>query len=356
METLKINDTSKVKPAWQHDIAPYRRSSLLRSLWQLADSGVPLVLAWALMFYALSYSYWLTLALAPLAAGFQVRVFIIFHDCGHGSFFKSRKANDIVGSVCGIVCFTPYYYWRHYHALHHSTTGNLGQRVEGQLQPMRLKRYVQTNGDFLTLTVKEYRQLKSWEKLTYRLYRNPLFLFLLIPLFLFLVLNRFSNPKAALKERLSVLFTDIALLGIILLLGFSVGIIPLVVVFLPTLFFSSMAGVWLFYVQHQFEQTYWADEGEWDFVRASLKGSSYYKLPIVLQWFTGNIGLHHIHHLSPRIPNYFLHECHQNSLLFQETPSITLKLGLKSLFLHLWDEDRQIMVGFKSNRLGRIGS
>ena len=236
--------------------------------------------------------------------------------------------------------------WRHYHALHHSTTGNLDARVEGDLTPMRIHNYVQTNGDFLTLTVKEYQNLKKWEKLTYRFYRNPLFLFVLIPPFLFVFMNRFSNPKATLKQRQSVYFTNLALFVILLLLGITIGFLPLLIILGPTLFISSVAGVWLFYIQHQFEQTYWEKKGVWSFEKASLIGSSYYKLPVILQWFTGNIGLHHIHHLSPKIPNYFLQECHQNSRLFQQTPPLGLNKGLKSIFLNLWDEDKNKMVDF----------
>lgn len=211
---------------------------------------------------------------------------------------------------------------------------------------MTLKKYTQNNGDVFTLTVKEYKQLSGQEKLFYRLYRNPLILFLVMPLFLFLVLHRFSNPRATRRERYSVYGTNLALLVLVLLLSFTIGLQSLLLVQLPIMWLSATAGVWLFYIQHQFEETYWGQEGKWDFEVAALQGSSYYKLPGLLQWFTGNIGFHHIHHLSPRIPNYYLEKCHKASTLFRQTDSIGLKQGLKSIFLRLWDEEQQKMVGF----------
>jgi len=263
-------------------------------------------------------------------------------------FFKSRQANDILGSICGLLCFTPYYHWRYFHAIHHATVGNLNRRVEGEIIPMTIKKYTQNNGDILTLTVKEYQQLSGWEKLIYRLYRNPFLLLLVMPLLLFVVLQRFSNPRAAKRERYSVYWTNLALLVIILLLSFSIGFIPLLLIELPVLVCSTTAGVWLFYIQHQFEASYWEQEGKWSFIIAALGGSSYYKLPAVLQWFTGNIGFHHIHHLSPLVPNYNLQKCHEASSLFHQTEAITLRMGLKSLFLRLWDEEQHTMVGFKA--------
>ena len=205
-----INPGSNLNPQtdWRKLVAPYRKADQWRSLWQLTNTVIPFFLLWWLMYFSLGYSYWLTLGLAPLAAGFQLRLFIILHDCGHGAFFKSQKANHLLGSICGVLCFTPYYHWRHFHALHHATVGNLGRRIEGELLPMTLKKYTQNNGDVFTLTVKEYKQLSGREKLFYRLYRNPLLLFLVMPLFLFLVLHRFSNPRATRRERYSVYGTN----------------------------------------------------------------------------------------------------------------------------------------------------
>ncbi len=342
---------ARTEPNWRVLVAPYRTPSLNRSLWQLANSVIPFFFLLTLMYMSLSYSYWLTLALAPLTAGFQLRLFIIFHDCGHQSFFKSQRANYIIGSICGFFCFTPYHHWRHSHALHHATVGNLGRRIEGELMPMSFKKYTQNNGDVLTLTLQEYQQLSAPQKLVYRLYRSPLVLFMVLPLFLFLVLHRFATPTVAKRERDSVLWTNLALLVMVLVVGLLIGFGPLFMILMPVLCLSATAGVWLFYIQHQFEASYWQQEKDWSFVTASLKGSSYYKLPRVLQWFTGNIGFHHIHHLSPRIPNYFLEKCHGENSLFQQSNTITIIPSMKSVLLRLWDEEQQRMIGFGSSRI-----
>jgi acyl-lipid omega-6 desaturase (Delta-12 desaturase) len=346
MTNLNKDGASTEKMRWQEVIAPYRNPAIRRSVWQLANTFIPFFVTWYLMYLSLGYSYWLTLGLAPLTAGFQLRLFILFHDCGHQSFFKSQKANDIIGSICGFFCFTPYYHWRYIHAMHHATVGNLGRRIEGELLPLTIKKYGQNNGDILTLTVKEYRQLSGWEKLIYRFYRNPAVLFLIMPPLLFLVLHRFANPTATKRARHSVYWTNLALLGLGLLLVFTIGLGPLLLIELPVVFLAACAGVWLFYIQHQFEATYWEQGGRWNFVAAAIQGSSYYKLPKLLQWFTGNIGFHHIHHLNPKIPNYYLQKCHNSSPLFNQSVEIGLGLSMKSIFLRLWDEDQQKMVGF----------
>ncbi len=340
------SNSTEQKPRWQELVAPFRKPNPWLSVWQIANSFVPFLLTWYLMYLSLGFSYWITLGLGLLAAGFQLRLFIIFHDCGHHSFFKSAKANDIIGSICGVFSFTPYYHWRHLHALHHAHVGNLGHRIERELMPLTIKKYTENNGDVFTLTVNEYQQLSPGKKLIYRLYRNPFVLFLIMPMFLFLILHRFCNPRAARRERLSVYGTNLALFGLGLALSLTIGLGPLVLIQLPIVFFSATMGVWLFYIQHQFEATYWEQEGNWSFVIAALKGSSYYKLPRILQWFTGNIGFHHIHHLSPRIPNYYLQKCHNAHALFQQTNFVNLRLGLRSIFLRLWDEEQQKMVGF----------
>jgi len=342
--------TTNQATEWRELIAPYRRPNLRSSLWQLANTLIPFMLLWFLMYLSLGYSYWITLGLAPLAAGFHLRIFIILHDCGHQSFFKSKKANDVLGSICGVLCLTPYFNWRYFHALHHATVGNLNQRVEGELLPLTIKKYTQNNGDVLTLTVKEYQQLSSGEKLFYRIYRNPFLLLLVMPLLLFVVLHRLSNPRAAKRERYSVYWTNFALLGVTLLAGFTIGFMPLLLVELPILFCSTTVGVWLFYIQHQFEDSYWQQGTKWNFMVAALRGSSYYKLPGILQWFTGNIGFHHIHHLSPLIPNYNLQKCYEANPILQPGATITMRQGFKSLFLQLWDEEQQIMVGYKAEK------
>jgi acyl-lipid omega-6 desaturase (Delta-12 desaturase) len=344
----KVNNGDvAVQPNWKELVAPYRQPTLASSLWQLANSFIPFFLLCYLMYLSLGVSYWLTLALAPLAAGFHLRIFIILHDCGHGSFFKSNRANAIVGSICGLFTFTPYYHWRHFHAIHHATVGNLHRRIDGELLPLTIKKYTQNNGDVLTLTVKEYQSLTAWEKFVYRFYRNPYLLFLLMPLILFLLVHRFSNPRAAKREKNSVKFTNLALLALILGLGFTLGFATLALIMLPIMLISATIGVWLFYVQHQYEDTYWQPKESWDFATAALKGSSFFKLPKILHFFTGNIGFHHVHHLNPRIPNYNLAKCHNSHPVFQDVVAINFVQSFKSVTLRLWDEDQQKMVGYK---------
>jgi omega-6 fatty acid desaturase (delta-12 desaturase) len=286
------------------------------------------------MYLSLSYSYWLTLALALPAAGFLVRIFIIQHDCGHGSFFKSRKANDSLGSFCGVLTMTPYHYWRKSHAIHHASAGSLEDRGVG---------------DIYTMTVKEYLQQDRWGRLKYRLYRHPLILFVLAPTFLFVVLHRFPFPesKSWKRERRSVYWTNLAVVAMVTGLSFMIGFKPFLLIQLPIAILAATMGTWLFFVQHQFEDTYYANENNWDYTLAALQGSSYYQLPKILQWFTGNIGFHHIHHLSPRIPNYHLQKCHEENPIFQQVVVLTLWTSLQSIFLSLWDEDQKKLVGFR---------
>jgi omega-6 fatty acid desaturase (delta-12 desaturase) len=329
---LASSPTAPPKLNWQKIVAKYQTPDLRKSLWQVANSFLPFFGLWVLMYLSLEVSYWLTLALAVVTAGFMTRIFIILHDCGHGSFFKSQKASDFLGSVCGVLTFTPYFQWRHNHAQHHATAGDLDRRVGWDLP--------------ITLTVKEYLQLPRRKQWAYRLYRHPLILFGLIPIALFIVGQRLVSPKSGRRERFSVHLTNLAVLAIGLTLIWAIGLQNYLLIQLPVLVTSATLGVWLFYVQHQFEDTYWAHNEEWDYALAALKGSSYYKLPKVLQWFTGNIGLHHIHHLSSRIPNYALQKCHDDNPLFQQVNTITLVSSLKSLSLRLWDEERQKLIGF----------
>lgn len=323
---------SKQMPlAWRKIVAKYQRPDLRRSIWEILNTVVPFLGLWYLMYLSQSFSYWLTLALAFPTAGLTIRVFIILHDCGHGSFFKSIRANNFVGTLCGILTFTPYYEWRHQHAIHHASSGDLDRRGIG---------------DVLTLTVKEYLQSSWLRRLGYRLYRHPLVMFGLGPMFIFLVRHRFVTPGAGRRERFSVHMTNLALLALGLVLGWAIGFRAFVLIHLPVLLLSSTAGVWLFYVQHQFEDTYWKEHPEWDYSMASLYGSSYYRLPRLLQWFSGNIGLHHIHHLSPKIPNYNLQSCFDENPLFHHVTIVTFWESLKAASLKLWDEERQMLVGF----------
>ncbi len=323
---------SQSEPQWQELTAPYRHPHTLRSSWQLLNSVVPFVALWYAMFRSLEVSYWLTLALAPLAAGFLTRIFIIFHDCGHGAFFKSKRANDIVGMITGVLTFTPYYRWRRDHAMHHATSGDLDRRDIG--------------GEIWTLTIEEYLAAPLRTRLAYRFYRHPFVMFVVGPFYLFVVMQRISWSKEPRVARSSVLWTNIAMAAAIVLLSLIIGWRQYLAIQLSITFFAGMFGVWLFYVQHQFETTYWERHPDWDYYPAALYGSSFYKLPRVLQWFSGNIGYHHIHHLNPRIPNYYLQKCHDENPTLAAIPPVTLFRSLRALGYRLWDEERRKMVGF----------
>ncbi|MCU0488484.1 MAG: fatty acid desaturase [Anaerolineales bacterium] len=318
------------KASLRHILSPYQAPIAWRSIWQVINTLVPYVALWVLMYFSLRVSYWLTLALAVPAAGFMVRAFIIFHDCGHGSFFKSRQANDILGNLTGILTFTPYQRWRHDHAVHHATAGDLDRRGTGDVQ---------------TLTVEEYLALPWWKRIGYRIMRNPLILFTIGSFLVFTVFQRFYGKDTGRRERISVLGTNLALAGMIASLSALIGWQAYLMIQIPILFLGTSAGVWLFYVQHNYEGTYWERHDKWDFFRAGLHGSSFYKLPAVLQWFTGNIGFHHIHHLSPKIPNYLLPKCHRENPIFH-VPPLTIRSSLRCLRLRLWDEKQRRMVGY----------
>jgi omega-6 fatty acid desaturase (delta-12 desaturase) len=280
-------------------------------------------------------SWWITAPLAVLAGAFLVRAFIIFHDCGHGSFFKSRAANDFWGFLSGIVTFTPYYHWRWEHSLHHATSGDLDRRG---------------TGDVWTLTVQEYLESSRGKRFAYRLARNPIVLFVLAPIFLFLIKHRIPKANANRRERYSVYWMNLAILGVAVALSAVFGIKAYVLIQLTALMVAGSAGVWLFYVQHQFEGVYWERRDEWDYATAALQGSSFYKLPRVLQWFSGNIGFHHIHHLSPRIPNYNLEKCHRADPVFQTVKPVTLFSSFKALTFRLWDEQRRKLISYRDLR------
>lgn len=319
----------------QHEMAAYQRPGRLRSIWQLANSLTGYTILWYIAYRMLDYSFWLTLPVAVLMGGFLVRIFIVFHDCGHGSFFRSKKANGFWGVVTGFLTFTPYHRWRASHARHHATSGNLDKRGEG---------------DVWMMTVKEYAQASRFERLKYRLYRNPVIMFLLGPLFIILISNRVAGRKPSRSEKRSVYRTNAVLLAfsaaIVLLFGWKVF---LVVESLP-LFVAHVAGVWLFYVQHQFEGVYWERNSRWDFVTASLEGGSFYKLPAVMRWFSGSIGYHHVHHLNSRIPNYNLVRCQNSIAPLQRAKTTGILNSLKALNYRLWDEDTGRLVGFRALR------
>lgn len=318
---------------WQPIVAKYAKPNLARSLWQLINTLIPYFILWALMIRSLQSSYWITLALAFPAAGFLMRTFIIFHDCGHGSFFKSQKANEFVGRITAFLHFTPYYRWKHDHAVHHATAGDLDRRG---------------TGDLYTMTVREYLAASWWQKTIYRVTRHPLVMLGISPLIVFLIVHRIP-PARGRREITSVWWTNVMLVVAIAIICWWIGWKTYVLVQLPILWISSTVGIWLFYIQHNFDPTYWEGHEAWQFVKAGLQGSSFYKLPPVLQWFTGNIGFHHIHHLSAKIPNYNLPKCYEENAIFQIKP-LTIQASLKSLSLRLYDEERKIMVGWEGLR------
>ena len=317
--------------SWRQTLAKHQEPVLRKSIWQVLNSFLPYLCLCGVMVWTLQISYWLTLAVAVFAAGFMVRIFIIFHDCGHGSFFKSQRANDWLGFVAGVLTFTPYHQWRHKHALHHATSGDLDRRG---------------TGDIWTLTVREYLAASRWKRLAYRVFRNPLVLFVVAPMYLFLIHQRIPSPGVGARERRGVHWTNGALLAIAILMSLTIGVKAYLLIQLPVMMITGTVGLWLFYVQHQFDGVYWERRKDWGFAKAALNGSSFYKLPRFLQWFTGSIGFHHIHHLSPAIPNYNLEKCHGENPMFQEVKAITLWASLKSMSFRLWDEQRKKLVGY----------
>ena len=290
------------------------------------------------MVYSLNYSYWLTLILSVLAVGFFARTFIIFHDCVHGSFFKSRRLNKVVGYITGIVTFTPFHKWRREHLEHHATSGNLDRRGVG---------------DITTYTIEEYNNLPTLKKIWYKIYRHPLFLFGIAPIIQFVIVNRLPNKKTNKKEHFHIQFTNVVMIALILILCFTIGWKEFLMVQLPILYLASAKGVWLFYVQHQYEDVMWARSKDWDHKKLALHGSSFLKLPGILKWFTGNIGFHHIHHLNPKIPNYRLEKCHEATPEFKEIEPITIASSVKYLKLRLWDEQNNQLVTFKEAQAER---
>lgn len=313
-------------------MAPFEKSTTKNSILQIGNTIVPFFLLWILAYQSLSISYVLTVILSVIAAGFLVRVFIIFHDCCHYSFFKNRKANDILGTITGILTLFPYRQWQHDHSVHHATSSNLDKRG---------------TGDIWMLTVDEYLEADRWTKIKYRLYRNPFVMFVLGPIYKFLIENRFNRKGARKKERINTYVTNVAIVGLVILLSFTLGWQSFLLIQGTIFMVSGAAGIWLFYVQHTFEDSYFEEDENWEYVRAAVEGSSFYKLPKALQWFTGNIGYHHVHHLSPRIPNYKLEQAHENTPPLQNVPTVTLATSIESIKFHLWDETEKKFVGFK---------
>jgi omega-6 fatty acid desaturase (delta-12 desaturase) len=332
-DTLSKGAVSEARRLLTHCIA-YKGADTKRSIVQLLNSAVPFFLLYAVIWAGLHYGYLFALLLALPVAGFLVRLFIIQHDCGHGSFFRSRRANDMLGRAISFFTLTPYGYWRKTHAIHHASAGDLGGRGVGDVD---------------TLTIREYRALPQHRRLLYRLYRNPLVILIIGPPYLFILRHRvpFGAPLPFRDVWRSILSHDVAILFGYGLLIALVGFKTFVLLFLPVMILATWAAGWLFYIQHQFENVQWDQSEDWNFHVAALRHSSYYSLPRILQWFTGNIGFHHIHHLCSRIPNYRLQECLETSPQLQAINRLTIRKSLKGVWLALWDEDQRKLVSFR---------
>jgi len=319
------------RPAWLIAVANYRRPHHGHSAAQIVTTLGPYFMLWAAMVLLAKISIWLAVAVTPFAALFLIRSFIIAHDCGHGAMFRSRRANTITGTITALLVFTPYDQWRHEHAQHHAAGGDLDRRGIG---------------DIWTMTVAEYANSPRLRRFRYRLHRSPWVLFTFGPMLQFMILQRFSRRKMSSREQWSIWQTNGLIIVMVTLLGLWLGWKTYLAIQLPIMCVASVIGVWLFYVQHQFEGVYWSRHESWDFEKGAVDGSSFYKLPRALQWITGSIGYHHIHHLSPKIPNYYLEKCYRENPMFQNVKHITLKSSLRSLRFRLYDEDMQQLVGY----------
>jgi omega-6 fatty acid desaturase (delta-12 desaturase) len=323
------------RPFWREDLAPYAQPHLGRSLRELATSVVPYLGLSVAMYLCLDISYWLVLAIAIPTSGFLVRTFILFHDCTHGSLLRSKRANAWLGTFLGLFVYAPFLRWRHDHAIHHATSGDLERRG---------------GGDVHTLTVAEYQALAWRPRLAYRLFRNPLVMFGIGPIVALLVGPRLVARDARPRMRRSVIGTNLALAVFVGGLCWAIGWQDFLLVQAPTVMLAGSAGIWLFYVQHQFEDAYWQESESWSYSEAALRGSSYLKLPKILQFFSGNIGLHHVHHLNARIPNYNLQRAHDENPIFHDVPTLSFMDGMRAVRLKLWDERTGRMVGFAAAR------
>lgn len=335
-DTSTVPHTPKVKDArdWVRILSTYRDPSPTRSTFELCVTLGPFLLLWAAAWWSLSISLWLTLALSFVNAAFLLRLFAIQHDCGHGAFYKSRNLSDWLGRVIGVLTLTPYDVWRRAHSIHHSSAGNLGRRGIG---------------DITTLTVTEYRALSPLRRFMYRLYRHPIVMFGLGPGYLFFLQNRLPmGLMAQSRYWISAMATNAAILAALGLILYFGGLMPILLIFVPTTLLAATAGVWLFYVQHQFEDTHWESDAEWDLHDAALHGSSHYVLPAVLQWLSANIGIHHVHHLYSRVPFYRLPEVLRDHAALADLHRLTIRQSFATARLHLWDERSKRLISFSN--------
>ena len=319
----------------QERAAAFRTSDAGRATWQMLNTLVPLTLGFTLMFWGLGNAWWLTVLLLPVTALLFVRTFTIMHDCSHGSFTGSKRANEIIGFITGVLTLTPFAQWRRDHALHHASSGDLDRRG---------------HGDIDTLTVDEYRALSRWERFKYRFYRNAFVMLVIGPLYLMVHYRRPASSKETRAAKASsVHYTNLVIALMLGALTLLVGWRAMLLVYLPV-YLASLAGIWLFYVQHQHEHAHWDHHEEWDYVTAAMHGSSFYRLPRVLEWFTGSIGRHHVHHVDPRIPNYRLKAAHESVPEFRDVPVLTFWKSLRTTSLKLWDPEKRQLVGFDAVR------
>ena len=330
-----MSSFEEAKKNWRKMVRVYMNPVNTKSYIQILNSVLPYLASWPVAYVAYQYSVILCILVAMFSHVFLLRIFIIMHDCGHSSFFKDKKKNDFWGNVCGILSFSPYHQWSRAHRYHHKHSGNLNYRGIGDVD---------------TLTIEEYAKLSFWGRLKYKAVRSPFVFLFLGPLFVFLIQHRFTKRQDSRKERMNVYFTNLA----IVIFGVTVSVLGglgfYLVYQISVLLFSSMVGIFLFYVQHQYENVYWKTDGEWNHFEASIYGSSYLKLPRVFQWASGNIGYHHIHHLCSSIPNYNLEKAHKENPVFQNCTVIGLRESFRCLFLSLYDKKNEKLISFREYR------
>jgi omega-6 fatty acid desaturase (delta-12 desaturase) len=321
---------------WRAIIARYTGPDVVRSLRQVVVTLTLLIGALMLGYWLMERAWWATALLIIPTAGLLIRTFVIMHDCSHGSFLPWQRANDVIGFITGVLTFTPFSQWRREHAIHHASSGDLDRRGVG---------------DVTTLTVAEYQALSRTERFKYRLYRHPFVLFGIGPLHM-MILQRFRLPglTSGAQQQWNIWLTNVALVGLAAIFGMTFGWKAVLLLYVPSYYLAAAGGIWLFYVQHQFEEAYWERGREWDYATAAITGSSHLRMPAVLNWFTGHIGLHHVHHLGPKIPNYRLKRAHEENPIFAEAPVLTLKTAWRTLRLTLWDEANGRMIGFRELR------